>query len=90
MKDIHAIVWWIFLVVFAIYIVNKAPVINNAQPIKEEKQKICKKNTKHILIIDVIGIVILSFVNPELMRMAILCVGLVAVLMLITEMPIYK
>lgn len=43
MKDIHAIVWWIFLVVFAIYIVNKAPVINNAQPIKEEKQKICKK-----------------------------------------------
>lgn len=90
LNNMNIIIWWTLLLIFSLYISKRAPIINKAQPIKREKQEICKRNTRYVLVFDAIFIFSLFFLNRELMNMAILCIGLVAVLMLIAEKPIYK
>lgn len=78
-------VWLIMLVLSSGYIAIHAPMINENQPISENKKNRCKIMTQNILCVNVIGSLFLSIVNRETMGMVTLSICLVAVFMLITD-----
>lgn len=78
-------VWLCLLVVAIIYIWRKTPMVNIAQPISIEKQKICNRNTKIILLFDVICCLFITLTSKKMMCMMILTVCLVAIFMLIAD-----
>lgn len=84
-KIVPTEVWLCLLVIAIIYIWRKTPIINVAQPISVEKQKICNRNTKIILLLDAIGCLLIALTSKKMMCMMILTVCLVAIFMLIAD-----
>ena len=78
-------IWFILLVVATVYIWKTTPIINVAQPISIEKQKICSRNTKIILLIDGVSCLLSTLINKELMCMMILTICMVAGFMLVAD-----
>ena len=78
-------VWLGILMIAIIYIWRKTPIINVAQPISIDKQKICSRNAKGILVFDGMACMLIASLDKEMMCMMILTVCLVAVLMVIAD-----
>ena len=80
-------IWLILLVLSSYYIAIHAPVVNENQPIGENKKSRCKIMARNILNINVFAALFLSAVDKEIMGMMVLSICLVAVFMLITDKP---
>lgn len=80
-------IWLILLVLSSYYIAIHAPVVNENQPIGENKKSRCKIMARNILNINVFAALFLSVVDKEIMGMMVLSICLVAVFMLITDKP---
>ncbi|MBQ8802784.1 MAG: accessory gene regulator B family protein [Tyzzerella sp.] len=85
LSGIHILVWWGVFLMCVGYIGQNAPIINPKQPIGENKKKLCKKNIRYVLGIDVLVIFVYTILNQKMANMAILSIALVAVLMLISN-----
>lgn len=82
-------IWFVLLLIVSYYIATNAPIINPAQPINEYKQKRSKRIAMYVLAVDVVAILYWAINRKELMCMAVLSIGLVAVFMLITDKSIF-
>lgn len=79
----------IFIFIIACcYIAIKKPIINKNQKISIAKQKRNKIIARIILVIDILVIICLSYINKELLCMAMLAIILVAIFILITNMKL--
>lgn len=85
-SSVMPIKYWIGLLVIACgYILLNAPILNAAQPISMSKSIRCRRMTRNILVLDIIGILYLAINHRNMVSMAILSICLVAAFMLITD-----
>lgn len=87
-EEIPLIVYYVTFFVSIYYIASNAPMINENQPIDENKQNNCKRNIKCVLFVDVLLIVLLTFINKELMCMTVFTICLVMIFMMISHKKI--
>lgn len=76
---------YVFLILICVYIIYRAPIINERQPLSKIKIVKNGKMAAICLLLDVAVVFILAQLDRKLMYLAILTVCLVAALMLITD-----